>query len=140
MKAHEMTPEELAKLRCGNSCVAEHNAPYDPEIGTGLYQFILDRSAGDDERDVLMRKVWEPTPWVINVFEGSYDEYNFIDIIRWCCDNLGDESYPIHDKVGVWHRGGATVDGYTWYGFASEELMQRFIDAHPEETKNCNDE
>lgn len=30
-------------------------------------------------------------------------------------------------KDGVWHRGGATVYDWTWYGFAKQELMRRFI-------------
>lgn len=79
----------------------------------------------DDDRSVLQRKVWELTPWMIDVFTGEYRRHE--KIRRWCYDTFGMMSSPIHEIAGTWREGGATVHGHTWYGFASEEQMQEFI-------------
>lgn len=74
-------------------------------------------------------KVWGETPYMIDVFTGgTREEYLTMqwEINDWCLENLGKSHYSIHDRVGVWQRGGATVDGWTWYGFKTEEMMNKF--------------
>jgi hypothetical protein len=93
---------------------------------TPLYRRILD---SDPNVLALRHKVWDPTPWVIDV--RSDDEKRF-EHREWLFNNVGKESWPIHEKPGDWYFSGATVQGQTWLGFSTEEMMQRFIAAFPE--------
>lgn len=103
--------------------------------GTDLYRRIISYEYRTDEQSDLQRKVWSPTPWVVNVFEGRNDDMMYFEIGEWCRENIGPESSPIHEMQGEWRRGGATVDGWTWYGFATEEIMNRFLEAWPQESR-----
>jgi hypothetical protein len=87
----------------------------------------------DPERKALMRKVWEPTPWMIEVYTGHhpYEDPRERQILEWCFAELGQESSPIHHKTGRWHRGSATINGWTWFGFTTEADMQRYLAAWP---------
>lgn len=86
----------------------------------------------DENGEELMRKVWEPTPWIVNVYTGpGHPDRRNQDMLEWCDKNLGEASYPIHGREGVWHQGSATVNGWTWFGFATEEMMNRFLEAWP---------
>lgn len=55
----------------------------------------------------------------------------YSEIMEWCRDHFGPEAWPIHDKPGEWHCGGATVYGWTWMGFATKEMMDNFAEAWP---------
>lgn len=72
----------------------------------------------------ILEKVWTPTPWMVNVEDKDRE----IEINNWCNRNLGRESSPIHNKNGLWHKGNVTMYGKTWYGFATEEIMGRFVE------------
>lgn len=104
-------------------------------VGTDLYRRIISYEYRTDEQSDLQRTVWSPTPWVVNVFEGRHDDMMYFEIGEWCRKNIGPESSPIHEMQGEWHRGGATVDGWTWYGFATEYIMNRFLSAWPQPTE-----
>ena len=102
--------------------------------GTDLYRRTLAYDYGDDERNELMREVWSPTPWMIDVNTGRCGEDLDREIRFWCHDTFGEECWPIHGRPGVWQRGSATVFGSTWYGFATEEMMHQFLARWPQET------
>ena len=74
----------------------------------------------------LMHKVWDNTPWMINVFTDDSDSERRNEICHWCNDNFGKEAWPIHGFDGNWHQGGATIDGWTWIGFATKNMMEKF--------------
>lgn len=98
---------------------------------TQLYQDTIDywQAKQDQEYVDLHVQVWSGTPYMIDVFTGgTREEYltRTWDIHQWCLENLGADHYAITGKEGVWQRGGATVDGWTWYGFKTEEMMNRF--------------
>jgi hypothetical protein len=86
----------------------------------------------EDERGDLMREVWAPTPWMINLNTRSDADYGLIR--RWCFARFGDESSTIHGRPGTWRFGNATVMGWTWIGFSTEEQMREFIAAWPGKT------
>ncbi|MCZ4284601.1 hypothetical protein O4H29_07100 [Marinobacter salarius] len=100
------------------------------EVATGsdLYQ----RQIAECE-DELMHKVWDNTPWMIDAYTGSIsrDNERYQEIMEWCRDQFGPEAWPIHGKPGDWHCGGATVHGWTWLGFATKEMMDKFAAAWP---------
>ena len=86
----------------------------------------------DEESKALQHKVWDPTPWVVNVNTGSLSEDRSFEMMDWCRNNLGDESWPIHGRPGVWRRGGATIHGWTYFGFVSEKSMSEFMFEFPD--------
>lgn len=84
----------------------------------------------------LQRKVWDGTPWIVDVYTGreSLGERDRDFAIRqWLHDNFGDQSWPFgkEPRTGRWFRGGATIHGWTWFGFATEADMQAFLAAWP---------
>lgn len=108
---------------------------------TPRYHAIMDYWKDDPEHLALEHKVWDPTPWVIAIRspypDSSSASFKAGDVDRlthmdWLYRNLGDESRPIHGKPGDWQFGGATVDGETWLGFRTEEMMRRFIAFFPQ--------
>jgi hypothetical protein len=85
----------------------------------------------------LERKVWGPTPWVIDVRSPCRDDEfsnapHRMDHVAWLRANIGTESWSIYGKPGDWNFAGATVNGETWLGFRTEEQMQRFCAAFPQ--------
>lgn len=97
-------------------------------VGSALYQQMLAFDYGDTERNELMRKVWSGTPWMVNAWTGSPDDDEFRWIMDWCRERWGPEAWPLHDRGGTWQRGGATIHGWTWFGFATEAMMQEFAE------------
>jgi len=106
-----------------------------------LYESIIEHATkdGDEERLTLSHKVWDHTPFVLDVYVGERNEYgegiDESEIREYCRENFGKESWPIHNKPGDWYRGGATVDGWTWLGFKTKEMMEKFISDWPKNTK-----
>lgn len=89
-------------------------------LGTPLYQRALSETTAEHRE--LMRQVWTPTPWMLDVMtEGREAE-----MWHWCYQLLGPESSPIHGKEGNWHRANVTMRGMTWWGFKTEAMMRRF--------------
>lgn len=107
-----------------------------PLTGTSLYTRMCAFDHGDAERNALMAHVWSSTPWMLNTKTGSMADPEGIvawqRIRAWCENNIGDEAFPIHGRDGQWQFGGATVFGWTWVGFATEDQMRRFMAAFPE--------
>ena len=86
----------------------------------------------DRERGELLRKVWAQTPWMVDAYTGGCGNERSREMQWWCRDQFGPECWPIHGHPGTWQRGGVTMSGWTWYGFASEEQMQQFLARWPE--------
>lgn len=101
------------------------------DAGTQLYRETLAYNSGDPERDALMREVWSPTPFMMDCFTGSMREARYYDMLHWCCERFGRQASPIHEIDGDWQTGGATIHGWTWYGFKTAEMLQEFMDAWP---------
>lgn len=93
-------------------------------MATDLYHRAISFDYGDEERRALMEKVWSVTPWMVDAFIDSDERER--EVLHWCREHLGDEAWPIHGRPGVWQRGSATINGWTWFGFATEEMMLKF--------------
>lgn len=109
---------------------------------TPIYHGIILHAEANGGNLDLQHKVWDPTPWVIDVYMGALlddrsglrmDEYA---IREWCEEHLGAESRPIHDRPGAWHRASFAIDGWTWIGFDTYEHMAVFILAWPDNIKD----
>ena len=96
-------------------------------VGSPLYQRVI-ATSGDE----LMTRVWCNTPYMCDAYTGSVAGGRDSEMYEWCAEEFGPEASPMHDIPGRWHRGGATVFGWTWFGFASYEMMQRFLERWPE--------
>jgi hypothetical protein len=100
-------------------------------VGTDIFRRAIDAAMhdGDEERAELMRKVWEPTPWIVDVWTGGFaQEFGREMYIReWCAERFGAECFTIGGREGKWQRGSATIHGMTWMGFATKEMMNEFI-------------
>ncbi|MGJ4888897.1 hypothetical protein ACQR1Y_11925 [Bradyrhizobium sp. HKCCYLRH3099] len=101
-------------------------------MATDLFRRTMAFNSGDAERDALMREVWTPVPWMVEVYTGRCGEVRENNILHWCYDAFGEQASPIHGRSGDWQRGHATVNGWTWFGFSSEALMQQFLGAWPQ--------
>jgi hypothetical protein len=107
---------------------------------TPLYHSIIEHANGDGPcHDLeLTHKVWDPTPWVVDVYLGDRENTSTplrqdeCAIKRFCRANFGKESWPMHDEPAAWYSGGAIVDGWTWFGFDSEQKMNQFLEAWPD--------
>lgn len=117
-------------------------------MSTRLYKLILDENGGDET--CLQVRVWKGTPWIADAWVGELQGGNIHererDMLLWCDEQFGQEAYPFGDKprAGRWKRGGATVFGWAWFGFSTEEEMDQFIAAWPSpqraDTKQANGE
>lgn len=104
-------------------------------MATELYQRVIAFDHGDASRNDVVRKVWDGTPWMIDVFTGKCGDELDRDMREWCMKNLGPEASPIHGQDGEWQRGYATINGWTWFGFKTEDQMMRFIERFPSTNK-----
>lgn len=101
-------------------------------MSTRLYHMMF--VVCSERHKEINHKVWDPTPWVINVKSGSpsnLEDETWGTMRNWLINNLGPESQPIFGIKGYWHRGSATVDGWTFIGFSSEALMISFMNKFP---------
>ena len=97
--------------------------------GSELYKKVVIRAEVDDRRGRLMKTVWSPTPWMVDVFTGSTSNSGrYAEIMDWCREKFGQESSPIHGVDGTWHCGLATIHGFTWMGFATKDQMEAFCE------------
>lgn len=94
--------------------------------GSALYQRTMAWYDEHDRDPALQHKVWDATPWMLDVYTGNTDDDRMRVIMDWARERFGDEAWPIHGKPGAWHRGGATVYGWTWFGFDTEDRMREF--------------
>lgn len=102
--------------------------------GTELYQRAILAATG--RHSDLMRRVWEPTPWMVDAFTGGHarDPERHRAIREWCYERYGTESATTIGRTGLWQGAGATIDGRTWMGFATEAQLTAFLEAWPEPT------
>jgi hypothetical protein len=100
-------------------------------MATDLYYRTIAFDYGDQERNILMREVWAPTPFMIDAYTGpTWGELDR-DMREWCRDVFGGECFTIGGREGRWQRGGATIHGWTWYGFSTEEELTKFLERWP---------
>lgn len=97
--------------------------------GTELFESVVSYDYGDFGRSELMREVWSVTPWMVNFYIGRHSEARDIEVRAWCVEHFGPEALPIHGRPGNWQRGNATINGWTWMGFASEDMLVSFLAA-----------
>lgn len=98
-------------------------------IGTDLYRRCCEKW---QPRDVLSLAMWSETPWMVDVYEGSFGtwQYRGNDMVEYCLDKFGPQAFLTRES-GKWRCSGATVSGWTVYGFANEDMMNRFLEAFP---------
>lgn len=94
------------------------------ESGTGLYQRQIKQSDNN-----LMKKVWDGTPWMIDVDTGSIESDRYREMMQWCRKQFGAEAWPIHGKPGDWQCGSVTIHGRTWMGFKTKKMLELFLEA-----------
>ena len=100
-------------------------------MATPLYHRMIAFNYEDDERAELMRKVWDGHRWMVDAWTGNYQDGRKREMLQWCYDTFGDQALPIHGRPGTWMQGSATVHGWTWFGFATDADMVRFIERWP---------
>ncbi|MEQ8511530.1 MAG: hypothetical protein RLN67_13820 [Algiphilus sp.] len=101
------------------------------ENGTDLHRRVLAHDHGSESRNELVRRVWADHPWVIDVQTDSPGCDKYREMCEWLHDRFGRQASPIHSIPGEWQFGGATIDGWTWLGFAEKADMLAFIEAWP---------
>lgn len=101
-------------------------------MGNDLYNQVVAYDHGDAERNALTRKVWSGTPYMIDTYTGSTGERRDLEMRWWCRDRWGREAAPLHGIAGEWLRGGATIHGWTWYGFRTQAQLNEFMAAWPD--------
>jgi hypothetical protein len=98
--------------------------------GTDLYRRTISRDYSMPGSGELMRRTWSTTPWMVEAYTGRSDDDRYTEIRLWCRDQFGAEAF-LDREPGAWRSGHATVDGWTWMGFATEEQMQQFLARWP---------
>lgn len=109
-------------------CRAKHEAACSGTIGNALYQIAISECL--PEHRELQVKVWSPTPWMVDLFVGN-DDLRRRRIRNWCNHTIGRESLPLQDISGNWHEGGVTIQGKTWFGFKTQEMMNAVAEQFP---------
>lgn len=95
--------------------------------GTELFFKSMAKDYGDPHMSALLKEVWGPTPWMIDVLTRDREE----EIRGWCRKTFGSESSPIHKCVGAWHGSSVTIYGRTWFGFKTKSMMEQFESVFP---------
>lgn len=94
-------------------------------MSTPLYRWYRN---SDPEESAFIEQVWGPTPWMVRT-NARQEGRDWLDVLnkqaRWCRDNIG--ASCDFEQAGVWRHGYAIHDDKRWFGFANEELMNRFI-------------
>ena len=101
------------------------------EVGTDLYRRAIKYDYQDEGRSGLVEKFWSQTPWMVDAYTGSSMDWRSLEMMHWCKEHFGEENWPLHDIPGDWKRGGVTMNGWTWYGFKTEAMLQEFLTAWP---------
>jgi len=97
-------------------------------LGTPLFDQVWEEAS---QHQALMRQVWAPTPWMLDVFTGPVMRDRDAAMRHWCVARFGEECWPLHGRLGSWQRGGVTIHGWTWFGFATAEQMLLFEQEWP---------
>ena len=94
--------------------------------GSPLWRMVLERSV-DDEQHVLAL-FWSRHRWMVSAYTGPTRHARFAEIREWLGKRGGPEADPYADRAGRWLMGGATVDGWTWFGFERPSSLIEFRD------------
>lgn len=86
---------------------------------------------GDAERLALHHRVWDGTPWMVNWYTGGVSDGRTRDMIEWCHSQFGEQAWWPANRPGAWQRGSATVNGWEWWGFDTEDKLRAFMAAWP---------
>ena len=101
-------------------------------VASELYTSIIDWNTKRSAEDLaLAHEVWDMTPWVVDVYDGRTQDGRYLEMMHWCRERWGDQAWWPSGRKGSWQRGGATVDGWTWWGFDTENKMSEFVAAWP---------
>lgn len=102
-------------------------------MATSIYRSIIKFNADRPDNLALARRVWDAVPWVANAYTGSLRNDRSRDMIMWCVNRYGPERLWSGDPpgAGAWQRGGAVVNGWTWWGFDTDAKMREFLTAWP---------
>lgn len=73
-----------------------------------------------------MRQVWEGTPFMVDAFTGSVGQPRWREMAAWLTEKFGPQAYPWGGKAGRWFLGTATIHGWTWLGFDTQEALDEF--------------
>lgn len=80
---------------------------------------------------VLQRQIWGDNRWVVRVYEGD-------GIARaWCAVVFGREADPYFGLAGRWFRGGTLINGWSLWGFVSENDMSEFCRTFPDKVRHA---
>ena len=71
-------------------------------VMTELFHKTMTFAANDDDRGELMHKVWENTPWMVNVYTDGHNTDHWYDVMQWCQGEFGQERWPLHGIQGDW--------------------------------------
>lgn len=96
-------------------------------MSSELYQEIIK----DNKDHPILFEVWSSTPWVVDSFTDTVNSERNESIVNWCFQNFGKEASPILGKSGNWYSGGASINGWRWMGFKTEEMMKEYLGAWP---------
>lgn len=119
-----MAGERHSKVKQGLISVPD---PKQPDLdGTDFYRRYIHK-AEHEHADVLKRE-WQPTPWVIDVHTG--DRFN--EMREWCLRTMGRDSSPMHGSFGMWKFANVTMIGNTWVGFETPKAMWAFQARFPD--------
>lgn len=103
-------------------------------MATEIYNSIIAWNTERGPEDAaLAHEVWDMTPWVVDVFDGQWSEepQRRYEMMHWCRDRWGEQAWWPSGRKGAWQMGSATVCGWAWWGFDSEEHMKEFVAAWP---------
>jgi hypothetical protein len=98
------------------------------QIGNDVFQRMIENSG---EHAEINREVWTPTPYMVDVLITEREH----EIRNWLNLNFGFERNPWRESKGLWHQSRVIMHGYCWYGFETEELMNRFVKQFPSPPK-----
>jgi len=122
--------------KCGNSfeplqdettchwCLAGQN-DQTVRLGNQFFQeHIVNFVPPDNQPDMkaTLIKAWAPTPFMIDVELKDQETA----MMLWCRNHFGFENGFRHSELGIWRRAYVTLRGRSWFGFATENLLNQF--------------
>lgn len=99
-------------------------------MSTRIYREAL--CAVDSQWHDTIYKIWDHTPWVIDVECGGRGPEGWLwSIEDYCRLNFG----PRPSCRANWHVSCVCIQGWTWIGFHTKEMAEQFIANFPGLTK-----
>lgn len=92
--------------------------------GSPLWRTVLDRSV--EEEQAGLASFWSRHRWICSGYTGRGRSIRMVEVCEWCATRLGPQADPYSDRAGRWLMAGATVNGWTWFGFDSPRPMVDF--------------